>query len=286
MKVQKKWVAVFIITGLGGLFFSQSFHKGSKIIGKPSKIAMGNIEKKPLLTAKVDTSKTPSPIKTNDDSHINLVDITLEVIDEMEYFDDSNTGMHIKEHFDQMENTDSDAQERQDESMEEMRREPDLYAEKLFEAYEEVARKDYLSKYKIVYMMENIHSSNAVPFFTELAVSDFPEEIEPYKGDGHIDEKRQESLLRMRAVGGLYALASEGDEKARNALMDTILKSKIQTVKNDAIWAYLSTSENIDTEKEYLKTILPEKDHPFITVKLTNIEDVEEMLEEDTEYEQ
>jgi hypothetical protein len=185
-----------------------------------------------------------------------------------------------------MENTETGAQDRQDESMEEMRSEPEAYMEKLLEAYDQIDSNDYLSRYKIVYMMESIQSPNAVPFFSELATSDLPEEIEPYQGDGHINEEHQESLLRMRAVGGLYVLASEGDEKARNALMDTILNTKIQTVKNDAIWAYLSTSENIDAEKEKLKTVLPEKDHPFITVELTDIENVQKMLEHDREYEQ
>ncbi len=284
MKIQKKWLVVFVIIGLAGLFLNLGFNQVSMSVDKSSDIAMEIIEKRPFKTVNTNKPKQIKPVL--DDSHIKYAEVSLEIDDDMEYFDDTNEGMHLKEHFDWLENTEPGSQERMDGSIEEMRQEPEMYTEKLLEVYDEVDRDDYLSKYKIVYMMENIQSPSAIPFFSELAVSDLPEDIKPYKGDGYIDERREESLLRLRAVGGLYALASKGDTKARKALMDTILKSKIKTVKNDAIWAYLSTSENIDAEKEYLKTVLPEKDHPFFTAELTDIEDVQKMLERSSEYDQ
>jgi hypothetical protein len=287
MKIQKKWLVALAVTTSGGFLLNLDFNHVSKDIEKSSSQAIGIIKRKPLDTAKLDKSRQTDLTKVNfDNSRIEYADVSLEIADEMEYFDDTNTGMHLKEHFAQMENIESGAQDRLDESMEEMRERPGLYTEKLAEAYEQIDRDDYPSRYKIVYIMENIRSPDAIQFFSELAVSDLPEGIELYKGDGHINETQQESLLRMRGVGGLYALASEGDEKARNALMDTILNSKIQTVKNDAIWAYLSTSENIDAEKEHLKTVLPEKEHPFLTVELTDIEDVQKLMEHSSEFEQ
>lgn len=278
MKIPKKGLIFFAIAG-AGLVINQVSNQIKQDTGAPSYTAVGASEKQPTKIVKSDRVKKFSLAKSNvNQNHIEYSENPVDIFNEMEIFDDTNAGIYLKEHFDQLENTEPGAQERQDESMEEMRETPEVYVEKLAEAYEQVDRLNFLARYKIVYMMENIQSAHAVPFLSELAKSDLPEETVSYKGDGHIDERHQESLLRMRGVGGLHALAAEGNENARNALLNTVFETKIQTVKNDAIWAYLSTSNDIEAEKEYLKTVLPEKDHPFITVKMTNIDEVEKQL--------
>lgn len=278
MKIPKKGLIFFAIAG-AGLVINQVSNQIKQDTGAPSYTAVGASEKQPTKITKSEEIKKAGLAKADaNHNHIEYSENPVDIFNEMEIFDDTNAGIYLKEHFDQLENTEPGAQERQDESMEEMRETPEVYVEKLAEAYEQVDRLNFLARYKIVYMMENIQSAHAVPFLSELAKSDLPEETVSYKGDGHIDERHQESLLRMRGVGGLHALAAEGNENARNALLNTVFETKIQTVKNDAIWAYLSTSNDIEAEKEYLKTVLPEKDHPFITVKMTNIDEVEKQL--------
>ena len=278
MKILKKGVIIIAIAGVG-LVINQVFNQIKQDDETPSYTDAGASKKQPTKIAKSEEKKKTSLAKPNvNHNHFEYSENSVNIFDEMEIFDDTAAGMHLKEHFDQLEDTEPGAQQRQDESMEEMRGSPAVYVEKLTEAYEEVDRLNFLAKYKIVYMMENIQSTHAVPFLSKLAKSDLPEDTAPYKGDGHTDERQQESLLRMRGVGGLHALAAEGNENARNALLNTVFETKIQTVKNDAIWAYLSTSNDIEAEKKYLKSVLPKKDHPFITVKITNIEEVEKQL--------
>jgi hypothetical protein len=128
-------------------------------------------------------------------------------------------------------------------------------------------------------MMENLKTAHAIPFLSELASSEQAEETAEYKGDGHIDETHRENLIRMRAVGGLYALAQGGDNGARNSLFDTILNTKDRTVKIDAIKSYLSTSKDLFADTENLKTMLPEDDRQFFDLKLSNLEEGQKQIE-------
>jgi hypothetical protein len=84
MRIQKKWLAAFVITGLGGLFFNLGFNQVSKRVEKSSNAAMEIMEKKAHMTTKADRPKKTRLIKASlDDSHIEYADVSLEVVDEM-----------------------------------------------------------------------------------------------------------------------------------------------------------------------------------------------------------
>lgn len=289
MRLQKKRPIIIAAAGfsaLGLLLFTQTSNEENGGNGDQSLVAIESPEKQRRKAVEIEGPKKVSWIKTRlDHNHIEYDMDSIETFDEMEIFDNSSAGIHLKEHFDLLENTEPGSQEKQDESFKKMRETPEVYVTKLAEAYDEVDRRNFLARYKVVYMMENLKSAHAIPFLSELANSEFPEVTAPYKGDGHIDEAHHESLIRMRAVGGLYTLANEGDKDARNSLFEAILSAKDRTVKNDAIWAYLSTSKDLEVDKEYLKTVLPDEDHQFVTLKLSNIEDVQEQVESNNENE-
>ena len=283
MKIQMKRPITIIVVGLiglGFLLFTQA----------PKQKGSGNKEEIFVTTQSTDKqqrqkrlsgSKKVSPRKShvsNNHSKFNLN--STEAFDEMEIFDESSTGIHLRTHFNLLEDTELGAQEKLEESLEKMRETPEVFVTKLTEVYDELDRDNFLAKYKILFIMENLRSSYAVPFLNELANSDFPDDISLYKGDGHVNEPHNEGLIRMRAVGGLSSLANEeGDTEARNSLLDVAINAKDRTVKNDAIRAYLSSSKDLEADKEYLKGVLSDNDQQFITLKLTNIEDVQEQIE-------
>lgn len=281
MKIPNKWPVAIIAMGfIGLLFFTQTPSDKGEGVSSRANIAMGAIEKQQYQVDKINVQKKSSLVKAKfGHNHIEHEEGLFEIFDDMALFDDSEVGVHLKEHLNMLENTELESQEKQDASIEKMRETPEVYVAKLTEAYDSVERVNFLDRYKLIYMMEKIETVHAIPFLAELANSEFSAETEPYKGDGHIDQSQYESLIRMRAVGGLYTLAKEGDVEARNFLFDTILNTKDRTVKNDAIWSYLSTSNDLESDKAYLKTVLPETDHQFVTVKLSNIEEVQEEIE-------
>ena len=289
MRIQKKWpitIAAAGFVGLGILLFTQTSNEENGGGGDQSYVAMGSPEKQQREVVIIEGPKKASLIKTRlNHNHIEDGMDSVESFDGMEIFDNSSAGIHLKEHFDLLENTEPGSQEKQDESFKKMRETPEVYVTKLAEAYDEADRLNFLARYKVVYMMENLKSPHAIPFLSEVANSDFPEETALYKGDGHVDEAHHESLIRMRAVGGLYTLANKDDNGARNSLFDAILNAKDRTVKNDAIWSYLSTSKDLEADKEYLKTVLPDEDHQFVTLKLSDIKDVQEQVESINEKE-
>lgn len=289
MRIQKKWpitIAAVGFVGLGLILLTQTSNEENGGNGDLSYVAMEYPEKQRREVVKIDGSKKATLKKTRlNHNHIEDDIDSVETYDEMEIFDNSSAGIHLKEHFDLLENTEPGSQEKQDESLEKMRETPEAYIAKLAEAYDEVDRLNFLARYKVVYMMENIKSPYAIPILSEIANSEFPEETVTFKGDGHIDEAHHESLIRMRAIGGLYTLANEDGNGARNSLFEAIFNAKDRTVKNDAIWSYLSTSKDLEADKEYLKTVLPDEDHQFVTLKLSDIEDVQEQLESINENE-
>lgn len=281
MKIKKKWPIIVAVGFVGlGLIFLTPSQEANVSGGDQAYVSMGSSEKQQIAALKIETPAKENPIKIHaNQKHIEYDLDTVESYDDMEIFDNSVTGTYLKKHYDLLENTEPGSQESQDESFEKMRETPEVYVAKLAETYDEVDRLNFLARYKVVYMMENLKTPHAVPFLSQLAISELPEETAPYKGDGHTDEVHHENLIRMRAVGGLYSLANEGDKSARNSLFETILNAKDRTVKNDAIWSYLSTSKDAEEDKEYLKTILPKNEHQFFTLKLSNIEDAQEKVE-------
>jgi hypothetical protein len=281
----KRSVAVIATVFIGLLLFILKPNDNGEGINSQTSVAMRGVDKQQYEVAKVKDHKKSNLVKAKFGLyHIEHEKSSFEIDDEMELFDDSEAGIHLKEHLSMLENTEAGSQEKQDASIDKMRKTPEVYIAKLTEAYDSIERVSFLDRYKLVYMMEKIETVHAIPFLAELASSEISAETEPYKGDGHIDESQYESLIRMRAVGGLYTLAKEGDDEARSFLFDTILNTADRTVKNDAIWSFLSSSNDLEYDKEYLKTILPESDHQFVTVKLSNIEEVQEKVKLFDEY--
>ncbi|MEE9412646.1 MAG: hypothetical protein V3V22_06290 [Methylococcales bacterium] len=276
MRIQKKWpiaIATVGLVGLGFLLYTQTSNQENTGNVNETFVTMRSPEKQ-RHQKRLESSTNASSVKlhVNNNSVVHNSDST-EVFDEMEMFDDSTIGIHLRTHFNILEDTETGAQERQDESLKKMHETPEIFVTKLIEAYDGLDRVNFLAKYKILYIMENLRSIDAIPFLSELANSDFPEETAPYAGDGHADEAHNEGLIRMRAVGGLNALAIEGNPEARNSLLDVAMNAKDRTVKNDAIRAYLSSSKDLDADKDHLKAVLPDTDHQFITIKFSDIKD-------------
>lgn len=277
MKISKKILSSsIVVVSIGLLFYAQSPSGVNEVNAVQKKVVLGALDKQQQVASKLKAKEIEIPHSHN---HLMFEASSIETSDELALFDNSDIGIHLTEHLNMLEDTREGSQERQDKSLEKMRETPELYVEKLTEAYDKVERDNFLDRYKLVHLMENIKTAHALPFLAELAISESPEEIAPYEGDGHINEGQRESLIRMRAVGGLYALAKEGDDEARHVLLETISTTKDRTVKSDAIWFYLSTSKDIDADKEYLKIVLPETDHQLVTVKLSKIEEIQEQIE-------
>jgi hypothetical protein len=185
---------------------------------------------------------------------------------EIELFDNSSAGKQLKAYLGMLDQLDPKLQS--EENTADMLAHPDEYFDKLLEAYDKLDWVDFLSRYKIVYMMEHLKFPDAIPFLSGLAASPLPEESAPYQGDGSINEAHYEIMIRLRAVGGLYQLAQKGNTDARQSLLDVITHASELTIKNDAVWAYLATSKELTNDQEHLKTLLPQHEHNIITVKL------------------
>jgi len=191
----------------------------------------------------------------------------------MGVFDDSPIGNQLDVHLNLLEDSDFNSQEKVAESLEKMRKNPTPYIKELTRAYSELDRIRFLERYKIVFMLEHINSKEAEPFLLNLASSPMPTDIKPYEGHGQINEPQQENLIRMRAVGGLLAIAKAGSESARSALMDVINNTQDRTTKSDAIRAYLETSKKLKEDSTYLKQILSKDEQSLVTLEIDDVEE-------------
>jgi hypothetical protein len=258
MLIYKKWLIAIAVIGFIGIIFHLSFRpEGIQETQQSDEVR--NISIIARLAA--------TPI-----NHSRLANqkSTAESFDETPIFDDSIEGTHLKTHFNLLESNEPGVQELQVESLKKMREKSGDYFAKLEGAYEKLDRLSFIARYKLVFMMEELKSSDAIPFLKLIANHKSTEEATSYEGEGgeHIDEARNESMIRMRAVGGLYAIANEGNDDARSTLLEILSTTKDRAVKNDAIWAYLTTSNDLKIDKEYLKALLPEDEHQFITIQL------------------
>lgn len=148
-------------------------------------------------------------------------------------------------------------------------------AQELVNAYKNLNQDQFLSRYKLLYMAEQFANKELLPFLEEIATSPIPKDLPTFTGDGGIDHYGNEQMIKMRAIGGLATLASEGDQSSRDMLHQIILETSDPTLKQDAIHAYLSSSSDLEKDEKQLKLQLSPEEQGQVTLELTDVENVE-----------
>lgn len=188
-------------------------------------------------------------------------------------FSQSETGMGLAFVYDTLELTSEDAQILIDNKMEELQEDPEATIDEIVSAYEKLERAQFTSRYKLVYMMENLILPEASGVLSEIATAPIPNDLPEYEGDGTTDHEANEIMVRVRAIGGLELLHKSGSTETRETLYDIITSAKDQTIKNTAIRAWLSTSQDLENDQESLKQILSEDEHYMISTTEDQVED-------------
>jgi hypothetical protein len=165
--------------------------------------------------------------------------------------------------------------------------EDDIKAEQLFEelrgnaaeavaeiarAYRELDNSQFIGRYKLTYIAENLKVKEARTFLEGVATSAVPAEIPAYQGDGSVDYYEKEIMVKVRAVGGLTKLAEEGDAAARSAVYQLISQTADITLKKDAIYGFLKSSEDVERDIQLLQSELPPAQHKWLSLQEDRIE--------------
>jgi hypothetical protein len=173
----------------------------------------------------------------------------------------------LRDYFKGLEASDPEMQKLQAERLRRMRENPGKYLPKLVELFDSIDEHGTYSRYKVLFIIEQLDTSLAIPFLQQIAASAAPAVPRPQPGEQDVLEQRQQVLVRMRAAGGLAALARSGNGEARAALLDVIAQSSDRAVRSDAISGYLASSKDLAADREYLLGVLPEPDRKLLDAK-------------------
>jgi len=188
-------------------------------------------------------------------------------------FSDSESGRGLAFVYDTLELTSEDAQTLIDNKMEELQEDPEATIDEIVSAYEKLERVQFTSRYKLVYMMENLILHEAGEVLSEIALAPIPNDLPEYGGDGTTDHEANEIMVRVRAIGGLELLHKSGEVETREAIYEVMTSTEDQTIKNTAVRAWLSTSQDLENDQEFLKDVLSEDEQYMISTLEDNVED-------------
>lgn len=168
--------------------------------------------------------------------------------------------------------------EASDESIEnllkELRKEPEISFNRLRNLYENINVMDHDQRMKIIWTVGELNYPKTDDFLRDVAISS-PSSLydDVYKKNSN--NQKFETIIRANAVGGLFKNSLNGSINSRDFLLETIEGVSEKTVQRLAIKNYLATSKNLESDIGYLKSVLPEKDHQYITYKFSSPVNIE-----------
>ena len=165
-----------------------------------------------------------------------------------------------------------------DESIEnllkELRQEPEISFNRLRNLYESINVMDHDHRMKIIWTVGELNYSKTGTFLRDVAMSS-PSNSYDHVYQNNSFNQKFETIIRANAVGGLFKNSLNGSINSRDFLLETIEGVDEKTVQRLAIKNYLATSKNLESDIDYLKSVLPEKDHRYITFKFSSPVNIE-----------
>jgi hypothetical protein len=163
--------------------------------------------------------------------------------------------------------TGRDAQERHDEAVENLRREPREMTVAIIAAYGRCPAGDYPGRQALVYAAGVMRDAGTLPFLASVALSEVPPEA---SSDSHsFSTVAEETIIRMSAVDGIAYHASRGDKEALEILLRCV-ESRAFSVRRAAVTGLLATEQGKKLRPR-LEAMIPKEQHFVFHLKQIHV---------------
>ncbi len=180
------------------------------------------------------------------------------------YFPATIVGELLAENMTLTEGLGPDAEDNYQNSLEQLRLNPEEAVTLLADAYEKIEEEQYLDRWKMVDTLATITTDHSLQTLSAIAHSEVPEEQFP--GMHGMSSTSEEIMIRRAAIHGIEALVDNGNPEAEEALLN-LTRAKEKNIRQSAILAYIRTGSDTESRKTELKQELPEKDYWMLELK-------------------
>ena len=231
-----------------------------------------------LLVSCTKLSKEDEVARQDDNSQING-----EQNEEIDLFPDTQLGKKLDHHMrvltlptERIE----EADQLYNESIIELRKNPNDVVNLLKEAYTKIEENRYFDRWGLVKTMADLKVNESFPVLQSILRSKIPEE--KLADLHHFSTQEEEQIIRLQAVEGLTFLASQNNKEAEQELLRIVLMPDYPyyAIKKRAIKGYLKAGKDLNTRIRFLKSKLPEELYGIITLEVTPIEVFQERVKD------
>ena len=198
-------------------------------------------------------------------------------VEHHQLFSDKKIGKLLENHIAKIEDIGANAQKKLDERLNVLRANRDEAGQELRDAYENLPLDRFSDRYKLIWTLGMIDDPKSAGFFADIAKAPIPEEIPSYQGHGDINRRSMEANIRMAAIRAVSTLSSVTNnvDAGQEVILETIQNSNDNAVIKVAIVTYITSAENATEAIAYLKSVLPEEDHKYITIDIDEVPDLD-----------
>lgn len=137
-------------------------------------------------------------------------------------------------------------------------------------AFADCGFKDYPFRLALVQVATALRHPAALAFFASVVKTPIPEEQSP--NPHSFSTVAEETIVRTMAVDGVSAHAAEGNDRAKNLLIDFVRLPSF-SIRRAAVQGLLLTTQEGDI-RERIKYILPENQHFLLDLRKVHVSEV------------
>jgi hypothetical protein len=203
--------------------------------------------------------------------------------EEGELFPDTPIGQKLRNHMNVLTlpaETLEEADSRYAKSLGELRKDPKEVIKLLAEAYRNIEENRYFERWGLVKTLGDLRNDEAYTTLSSIAKSAIP--VEKSEDLHHFSTQEEEQIIRLPAVEGLAALASQGHKAAERDLLNLAVEPLYPyfAVKKRAIKGYLKAGRDTKARIRFLKSKLPLDLHEIVTLEVTSPEEFQAKVRE------
>jgi hypothetical protein len=162
-----------------------------------------------------------------------------------------------------------EADRRYSESLAELRKSQAEVVQLLTGGYNKIEATRYFERWGLTKTLADLNATEAYETLVSIARAPLPPELN--KDLHHFSTQEEEVMIRLRAIEGLTALATQGHEKAGADLLALAIEPKYQNraVQTRAIKGYLRAGQDHEARAKLLQDRLPKEMHGVVTLNVT-----------------
>lgn len=189
-------------------------------------------------------------------------------------FPDDEIGKLLNQHFNLMVGVGTNAEEKYQESLRELKQKAPEVVPILLNSYLKTDETRYLRRWAIAETLKELQNNAALVALQRIALANIPQER--FSDEEHFSVDKEVNI-RVNAVDGIAQLAEQGNQEAEDTLTKLFTHPDL-TLRRRAIRGYLADVKNKPDEYKrrvrVLESQLPKSDGNLINLDITNIKQV------------